>query len=112
MQLRAMSKAHPAALIIVDPAAPVGTWTHGIVWNIFAKAAALPEGAPRVEISTIEHARAGTISGASVVMAPSGNAHQYLFKLYVLDVTLDVKPGAGRNELEPAMKPHVLAEMG
>jgi len=35
--------------------------------------------------------------------------HRYFFKLYALDTALDLKAGAGRQELEHAMKGHVLS---
>jgi Raf kinase inhibitor-like YbhB/YbcL family protein len=41
---------------------------------------------------------------------PPGKIHRYYFKLYALDLKLDLKPGAGRNELERAMKGHVLGQ--
>jgi Raf kinase inhibitor-like YbhB/YbcL family protein len=39
------------ALIADDPDAPVGTWTHWIIWNIPAKSVGLPEGVPKAEES-------------------------------------------------------------
>jgi len=37
-------------------------------------------------------------------------AHRYFFKLYALDAALDLKAGAGRQELERAMRGHVLSQ--
>jgi phosphatidylethanolamine-binding protein (PEBP) family uncharacterized protein len=39
-----------------------------------------------------------------------GKPHRYFFKLHALDIKLDVKAGASRNELERAMKGHVLSQ--
>jgi hypothetical protein len=41
---------------------------------------------------------------------PPGKPHRYFFKLYALDRTLDLKPGATKKEVEQAMKGHVLAQ--
>jgi len=41
---------------------------------------------------------------------PKGKPHRYFFKLYALDVALDLPPGATKAQLEDAMKGHVLAE--
>jgi hypothetical protein len=41
---------------------------------------------------------------------PAGRPHRYFFKVFALDAKLDVKAGANRNELERAMKGHVLAQ--
>jgi hypothetical protein len=105
--------AHSLALIADDPDAPVGTWTHWIVWNISAKATLLPEGVPKVEVLD-NGARQGRNDfkriGYGGPCPPPGKPHRYFFKLYALDARLDVKAGAGRSELELAMKPHVLSQ--
>ena len=41
---------------------------------------------------------------------PKGKAHRYFFKLYALDVALDLPTRATKAELEKAMKGHILAE--
>jgi Raf kinase inhibitor-like YbhB/YbcL family protein len=101
------------ALIADDPDAPVGTWTHWIIWNIPAKTTALPEGLPKVGESG-DGARQGSNDfkriGYGGPCPPPGKAHHYYFKLYALDAKLDVKAGASRSELERAMKGHVLSQ--
>jgi Raf kinase inhibitor-like YbhB/YbcL family protein len=105
--------AQSLALIADDPDAPAGTWTHWIAWNIPAKATLLPEGVPQAE--TLDNgARQGRNSfkriGYGGPCPPPGKPHRYFFKLYALDARLDVPAGAGRSELELAMKRHVLAQ--
>ncbi|MDI3502618.1 MAG: hypothetical protein PWR13_826 [Archaeoglobi archaeon] len=39
---------------------------------------------------------------------PEGETHRYFFRVYALDSMLDLPPGAGRGELEDAMKAHVI----
>jgi Raf kinase inhibitor-like YbhB/YbcL family protein len=101
------------ALIADDPDAPVGTWTHWIAWNIPPEAE-LPEGVAKVE-SLSDGTRQGKNDfkkiGYGGPCPPPGKPHRYFFKLYALDAKLDIKPGAGRNELERAMKGHVLAQV-
>jgi Raf kinase inhibitor-like YbhB/YbcL family protein len=101
------------ALIADDPDAPMGTWTHWLIWNIPAKASVLPEGVPKVE-SLDNGARQGGNDfkriGYGGPCPPSGKPHRYFFKLYALDARLDLKAGAGRNELERAMDRHVLSQ--
>jgi hypothetical protein len=100
------------ALIADDPDAPVGTWTHWIIWNIPAQTTALPEGVPKV-VDSGDGARQGRNDfkriGYGGPCPPPGKPHRYFFRLYALDAKLDVKAGAGRSELEQAMKEHVLA---
>jgi Raf kinase inhibitor-like YbhB/YbcL family protein len=96
-----------------DPDAPVGTWTHWIVWNIPAKSAALPEGFSKEEQSG-DGTRQGKNDfkriGYGGPCPPPGKPHRYFFKLYALDANLDVSAGAGRKELERAMKGRVLSQ--
>ena len=100
------------ALIADDPDAPVGTWTHWIAWNIPPEAA-LPEGVPKNETLN-DGTRQGRNDfkriGYGGPCPPPGKPHRYFFRLYAMDSKLDLKAGAGRNELERAMKGHVLAQ--
>ncbi len=104
--------AHSLALIVDDPDAPGGTWTHWLIWNIPAHLTALPEGVPTREV--LENgACQGTNDfnriGYGGPCPPPGKAHRYFFKLYALDTSLNLKTGAGRQELERVMKSHVLS---
>lgn len=101
------------ALIADDPDAPRGTWTHWLIWNIPAHLTSLPEGVPAQE--TLEN---GALQGRNDFKhigyggpcPPPGKAHRYFFKLYALNTMLDLKPGAGRKDLERAMRGHVVAQ--
>lgn len=100
------------ALIVDDPDAPAGTWTHWIAWNIPPKTA-LPEGVPKVESlgdGTLQGRNDFRRIGYGGPCPPPGKAHRYFFKLYALDAKLELKPGADRQQLERALKGHVLAE--
>jgi Raf kinase inhibitor-like YbhB/YbcL family protein len=100
------------ALIADDPDAPVGTWTHWIVWNIPPQST-LQEGVAKVE--TLSN---GALQGKNDFKGigyggpcpPAGKPHRYFFKLYALDAKLDVKAGANRKELERAIEGHVLSQ--
>jgi Raf kinase inhibitor-like YbhB/YbcL family protein len=41
--------------------------------------------------------------------APGHGRHRYFFRLYALDSDLDLRPGAGKRELERALEGHTLA---
>jgi Raf kinase inhibitor-like YbhB/YbcL family protein len=100
------------ALIADDPDAPVGTWTHWIIWDI-APGTTLPEGVAKTE-TLKDGVRQGKNDfkriGYGGPCPPPGKPHRYFFKLYALDSKLDLKAGASRNELESAMKGHVLSQ--
>lgn len=101
------------ALIVDDPDAPVGTWTHWLIWNIPASSSGLPE-----HVSRQTHLPDGAQQGQNDFRKlgyngpcpPPGKPHRYFFTLYALNADIDVKPGASRRELETALKPHVLSE--
>ena len=42
--------------------------------------------------------------------APPDRSHTYIFKAYALDTELELKEGFSKQELEGAMKDHILAE--
>jgi Raf kinase inhibitor-like YbhB/YbcL family protein len=101
------------ALIADDPDAPMGTWTHWLLWNIPARATLLSEDVPKVELLD-NGARQGINDfqriGYGGPCPPPGKPHRYFFKLYALDARLDLKPGATKSELERAIAPHILAQ--
>jgi len=100
------------ALIADDPDAPVGTWTHWIIWNI-PPGNALPEAMPKTD-TLIDGSRQGRNDfkriGYGGPCPPAGKAHRYFFRLYALSAKLDLKPGASRGDLEGAIQGRVLAK--
>jgi Raf kinase inhibitor-like YbhB/YbcL family protein len=101
------------ALIVDDPDAPVGTWVHWVLFDIPATARSLPEGvppAPTVEGTGVHGNSSWRRVGYGGPCPPQGPAHRYIFRLYALDTTLDLKPGASRQDVDKAMKGHILAQ--
>ncbi len=101
------------ALIADDPDAPVGIWTHWLIWNLPAVTHQIAEGTAK-DAQLPDGARQGQNDfrkvGYNGPCPPPGKPHRYFFKLFALDTSLEVKPGADREELEAAMKSHVLAQ--
>ena len=101
------------ALIADDPDAPSGTWTHWLIWNIPGDATALPTATPKLA-RLVNGARQGRNDfhrlGYAGPCPPPGKPHRYFFRLYALDSQLNLKPGASRRDLDPALKPHILAQ--
>ena len=102
------------ALICDDPDAPVGTWTHWVLYNLPAEVGMLEEGVAKQE-TLPSGARQGKNCWADDNIGyrgpspPKGKPHRYFFKVYALDVMLDQTPGASKQQLEKAMKGRVLA---
>ena len=100
------SGAKTLALVVDDPDAPSGLFTHWIVWNISPQTNAIAEGsAPQGVQGTNDFGK----SGYGGPCPPSGT-HRYYFKIFALDQTLDLRSGAKRQELDKAMSGHVIAE--
>ena len=101
------SNAKSLALIVDDPDAPGGTWTHWILWNIS------PETKTIEENSVLKNAVEGMTSfgkpGYGGPCPPSGT-HRYFFKLYALDETLSLSTSTNVTELTKAMKDHIVAQ--
>jgi Raf kinase inhibitor-like YbhB/YbcL family protein len=94
-----------------DPAAPRMTWVHWVLYNIPPTAAGLKEGVGRAELP------AGTLEGTSDFQrtgyggpCPPIGRHRYFHKLYALDAVLPDLGKPRKQDVEKAMKGHVIAE--
>lgn len=100
------------ALIGDDPDAPMGTWVHWVIFNIPPGTHELHENMQKVT-GWKNGAEQGKNSwgklGYGGPCPPSGT-HRYFFKLYALDTMLNVPSGATKEQVESAMKGHVLAD--
>jgi Raf kinase inhibitor-like YbhB/YbcL family protein len=105
--------AESLVLIADDPDAPGGTWVHWVIYAMAPSLNNLPEGLPTTE----RVAGIGTQGkngfrklGYGGPCPPPGKPHRYYFKLYALENLLNAPPGAGKADVEKAMKGHILAE--
>ena len=100
------------ALIADDPDAPVGIWTHWVLYDLPAQATGLPEGVSKVD-EVPSGGRQGRNDfrkiGYGGPCPPPGKPHRYFFKLYALDGMLNLKPGSSKQEVEQAMQNHILS---
>lgn len=100
------SGAKSVVLIADDPDAPGGLFTHWLVWNILPQSNSIAEGsAPKGLQGTNDFGK----SGYGAPCPPSG-MHRYYFRVFALDRELDLRSGAKRNQLDAAMKGHVIAQ--
>ncbi|MCQ1537215.1 YbhB/YbcL family Raf kinase inhibitor-like protein [Methanosarcina sp. KYL-1] len=97
-------EAESLVLIVDDPDASMGTFTHWVIWNIEPVSNIEEDSIPGVE--GINDFRKMGYGGP----CPSSGTHRYVFRVYALDRQLELKAGAGRKELENAMIGHILAE--
>ncbi len=100
------------AVICDDPDAPVGTWVHWVIFNIPPDVQELPENVPPDK--TLKN---GAIQGKNDFRklgyggpCPPGGTHRYYFKLYALDMELNLSSGILKVDLMGTMRNHILAE--
>lgn len=93
------------ALIVNDPDAPRGTWTHWTIWNIDPNIREIA--ADSTPPNTIEGVTDFGKPGYGGPCPPSGT-HRYFFKIYALDTKIDLAPSKKVNELKKAMEKHIL----
>jgi Raf kinase inhibitor-like YbhB/YbcL family protein len=101
------NEAKSLVLIVDDPDAPRGLFTHWIVWNIDPKTTRIAENsAPTAGVQGTNDFGKRNYGGP----CPPSGTHRYLFKIFALDTKLELKPNARRAELDTAMRGHVLAQ--
>ena len=100
-------------LIVDDPDAPAGTWVHWVVYNLPASARQLPESVPQGE-AIVSGGKQGLNdfpqNGYGGPCPPPGKPHRYFFRLYALDTLLDLHAPIHRNDVDAAMKGHILTQ--
>lgn len=100
------AKAVSLALIVDDPDAPGGTFTHWLVWNIDAKTKQIAQSS--VPSGAMQGKNDFGKAGYGGPCPPSG-VHRYCFRLFALDRKLDLRSGAKRAAVDRALAGHILA---
>jgi Raf kinase inhibitor-like YbhB/YbcL family protein len=98
-------------LIVDDPDAPVGTFTHWVIFDMPYPMNSIPEGDDAKGIGTVAKNDFGKTKWNGPCPPPGKGEHRYFFRLYALDVeTLGLEKGCSRGEVEQKMQGHVLAK--
>lgn len=102
-------------LICEDPDAPVGIWTHWVLYNIPAGLHSIPENLnSQEELITQEKILTGMNDfkklGYGGPCPPPGKPHRYFFRLLALNTKLDQKTGLNRDQVLAAIKGKVIEE--
>lgn len=99
------------AIIVDDPDAPIGTFTHWVIWNV-DPTQEIPENVPQGDkISEPIKALQGKNNFGKTGYngpCPPGGTHRYYFKVYGLDTDLDLPPGSDKGKLEDAMEGRII----
>jgi len=101
------ANARSLVLIVDDPDAPAGLWTHWLVWNLSPTVTTIPEG------KLPPDAREGKNSFGNNRYdgpAPPSGMHRYFFRLYALDEPFFPKfrTASNRSDMLAEMKGHIV----
>ena len=102
------------ALIMDDPDAPMGTWVHWVLYNIPAERRSLAEDLPvtgkNIDPDAIFVGKNSSGNIGYDGPCPPGGTHRYYFKLYALDTSISLLPGASKEQVLRGMEGHILAQ--
>lgn len=99
--------AQSLVLIVDDPDAPNGTFTHWMVWDILPQTREISENSfPEGSVQGINSA--GQVG--YIAPCPPSGLHHYYFKLYALNRKLDVTQNISREELEREIDGSIIEE--
>ena len=100
-------EAKSLALIVDDPDAPRGSFTHWLMWNIVPTLTEIVGNKPPAHaVQGVNEFGKSKYSGP----CPPSGVHRYYFRLYALDTNVALPPKSKRKAVDSAIKGHILAE--
>ncbi|MGA2774875.1 MAG: YbhB/YbcL family Raf kinase inhibitor-like protein [Candidatus Omnitrophota bacterium] len=92
------------ALLVVDPDAPAGLWTHWIVYNIPSLS--------RITEASVPGDQGVNSAGDNAYHGPCppSGTHRYIFKIFALDTELKFKSPPDNRAFTEAIAGHVIEE--
>ncbi len=102
------SEAVSLALIVDDPDATNGDWAHWLVWNINPRTTSIgensvPDGATQGQTDFGRSNWGGP--------CPVSGEHRYFFRLYALDIMLDLPASTQKDEIRQNIESHKIDEV-
>lgn len=99
------------ALIMEDPDVPKhlrpdGMWDHWVVWNMPADVKGIEENRVARGVTGLSTSGVNAYGGP----CPPDREHRYFFKLFALDIELDMLPQSTKIDLEKIMQGHIIEE--
>lgn len=101
------AEAQSLVIIMDDPDAPQGTFTHWLLWNLEPTVQEIEENVDPEDAVYGEN-DAGQVGYAGP--CPPSGTHRYFFKVYALDNFLDIPHDSTRQELEKYLEGHIIDE--
>lgn len=104
-------EAKSLVLIVDDPDAPAGTFTHWLVYNIPPGSGELAQGQPSLKVLSNDAQQGESSTGSRGYFPPCpppGSIHRYIFHLYAVDMEIP-QPTADRASIDWALTGHTIA---
>jgi Raf kinase inhibitor-like YbhB/YbcL family protein len=101
------------ALVMDDPDAPSGTFTHWLLYGVEPSWVSIGGGldkAPTIRKLGMQGKNDFDRTGYGGPCPPAGKPHHYRFKLFALKVVPSLGPGASKEEVQKAIEGNVLAQ--
>lgn len=99
------TEAKSLVLIMDDPDAPSGTFNHWLVWNIDPTINEIGENIiPRDAIVGLNSWNKNKYMGP----CPPSGTHRYFFKIFALNIKLQVPETYNKKEIEQAIENHII----
>jgi len=99
-------------LVLDDPDALNGRFTHWIIYNIPPNSGELAQAQPNAKVLTNGAQQGSTSAGSRGYYAPCppiGETHRYVFHLYAVDMDI-TQPTADRESIDWALTGHTIAQ--
>ena len=99
-------------LIVEDPDALKGTFTHWLVYNIPPESRELTRAQPGVKVLSSGAQQGETSAGFRGYFPPCpppGPAHRYIFRLYAVDTNI-TQPTGDRDSINIALEGHIITQ--
>jgi Raf kinase inhibitor-like YbhB/YbcL family protein len=106
-------EARSLVLIVDDPDAPSGAFTHWVIFNIPPDRSQLLRGlplTPELSDGSIQGSNDFGRIGYAGPCPPPGMPHRYHFSLYALDKQIDLNAGCSKYQVLDAIKGHILSQ--
>ncbi|HEY5813275.1 MAG TPA: YbhB/YbcL family Raf kinase inhibitor-like protein [Terrimicrobiaceae bacterium] len=101
-------EAKSLVLIVDDPDAPGGNFTHWLMWNIIPTLTEIVGNKPPAHaVQGVNDFGKRKYGGPC---PPPGGVHRYYFRLYALDASGGLQPTSKRKAVDSAINGHILAE--
>lgn len=99
-----LSETKSLAMVMIDPDSPSGNFIHWLVWNIKPSTKIIEENS--VPTGAVEGMTSWEKTGYGGPCPQTGE-HRYIFRIYALDMVLNLDDKADINEFNKAIKGHV-----